>query len=821
MISDDPGTQEVLSGYRIGRLPEQDSVRFGAKAVWLDRLIRLGFKVPDAVVIPTEAYWAWRRDPGHCAELIRRETAWLPTDPQAGPVLFAARSGSTLSMPGALSTVLNVGADAALVMRYWPEAPAFWKQVALETAHHASFPMDDGDDALDAILSRRFQPGSLGEQLAAATETVFRSSMLGREAARIHLGVDLDPGTSCIIQKMVHGNCGPSGGAGVMATCDPVTGASISVGSFVPGGIGRDVVDARTGRELPISELRVSMPDVYAELCAAGSMLQRQEGYPIELEFVVEGGVLWLLQGRRCFLSRQALAVWLSENVVAEEPSPLRAARLWLSHSHVPLHGGAIRSHDEHVEDALVVRGTAVSGGVADGPLIWADGGGDDVPDGAIVARERFDAAQDIVLIKRARGLITARGGASSHVAALCRKFGKPYVSGIPWAASATRSAPGALLAPFAKGERVWLNGLAGTIGRGMVPLEALAPSRAEIMLDAVTAEYRQRSWFSAHTRSESELRRFLTAGATTLHNARWRTQKARAAELSTIIPVERRIPLVVIKADDECGLRRALLDALRSGYVAGPKCSFSGAPRLGNGVWQFDLSTDAEVEAFLEDPAYVGASGRGGYRLWVRDPTLSEIIVMLDPRQKRPDTPNEQRFVVCMSISADRHRVVLEVLRNTWQLRDFERAREEDVIRISARLDAQVAGDRSIVAEVGSTHMKEARAAGASRRCASLVVADADGRHRLVDPEVQDAIMPGAAAIISTVTKTLLADWWTGDDALPVLMDAFERTAGLDAMEFQGRSGSRGEDFLLIFDLKGGEEARAVAAGQDRTDVH
>jgi pyruvate,orthophosphate dikinase len=809
----------IPGGYRIGQLPEQDRVRFGAKAVWLDRLVRLGFRVPDAVVIPTESYWAWRRDPARCAELVNRETAWLPINLKAEAALFAVRSGSTLSMPGVLSTVLNVGADATVVMRHWREAPAFWKEIALETARRASFPMVDGDDALDAILTRRFQPGSLDEQLAAATETVFRSSMLAHEAVRIHLGVDFDPGTSCIIQKMVHGNNSPLSGAGVMSTCDPVTGTPMPVGSFVPGGMGRDVVDARSGRELPISELRSTMPDVFAELCLAGSVLQKQEGYPIELEFVIERGLLWLLQARRSILSRPGLARWLSERVAATNLSPLQAARLWLSRSHPPSHGGVGGHYGEHTGDALVVRGTAVSGGVADGPLVWA-GETDDLPYGAIVARDRFDAAQDLLLIERAHGLISARGGASSHVAALCRKLGKPYVSGIPWAASGARDGSGPPLAPFTQGERVWLNGLVGTIGRGMVPPEALAPSSAEKILDASTAEYGQRSWFSAHMRSEAELRPILEAGAAIMHNAPWRTSKAKVAELSALIPVQRRIPLAVIAADDEGGLRRAMLDAIRSGYAVGPKCSFSGAPRLGNGVWQFGLSTDAEVEAFLGDPAFLGASGRGGYRLWIRDPELSEIIVMLDPRQKCRDTPYEQRFVVCMSISADRQRVVLEVLRNTWRLRDFESAREEDIIKISARLDALAVGDRSIVAEVGRTHLKDACTTDTSWRCASLIIAAADGRHRLADPKVCDAVMPDSAAVISKVTKTLLGDWWTGEHALPVLMDVFERITGLDAIEFQGRSGSCGEDFLLIFDLKGGEEARALAAGEDRPDV-
>jgi len=791
-----------LDIYRIGSLPEPNSARFGAKAIWLDRLVRLGIAVPDAVVIPLGCYWLWCRGLVDCRQLASAALEVFTSFSAGQQALYSVRSGAILSMPGALSTELNVGADAALMRQCWHEAPTFWKQVATETARRSAFHLADSDTIDAAVLTSRFDPPTLTEQVATAMEVVFHSSRYNSGVGRAHLGLTVDLGTSCIVQKMVHGNYDNESAAGVMSTCNPVSGAAGPNGAFIRCGLGKEIVDGERADELPIEALRDSLPEPFYELCAAGAMLERIEKCPIELEFVVERGKLWLLQARRASLSGHAFAKWLVHKELEWNLSQQEVAKRWIPSRRSGAPQGEVSDKSPR-KASQVFQGTAISGGIVTGQLVWAGGGDEVIANGAIVALDRLDPARDLGIIERAGGLITARGGISSHAAAVCRKLDKPYVSSVPWAARSEGSpVPDA---PFAAGDLVWISGSEGKIGGSLLPYSPTESGAENLLLDTLAAEYCVRSWFLAHNKCDRAVENLLALGRSRVCNAKWRTEKACLVELQNLVPLERRIAAIVVAADDEVGLQRVMLDGIRAGYSLGPKCACRGKPRLGSGNWQFDLTSMEQVDAFLRDPNFLGPSGRGGYKLWASDADLSEIIVMLDPPQKRKDVPADQRFIASMSISANKQEVIIEILPNTWRLRDFDTMRETDAVRISARLENLRAGDRYAIAQFGQALQES------SCQYTASVLLPFNNVFRVVDPAIESQISPKAAALAALVTERLLGDWWMADQGLPVLMDVFERIAGFDAMEFQGRIGSGKEDFFLMFDLKGGEEARAI----------
>lgn len=794
-------TPAGLDVYRVGELPEQRRSRFGAKAVGLDRLVRSGFRVPHAVVVPIEAYWAWRLAPEVCLTLADRAIAALSQPESSAHSLVSVRSGSSFSMPGQLLTLLNVGAESADFIRLHATAPAFWERVAIMTAQEERFPVGQGKDAITAILTGQFHPRRRLHQIASAMNEVFTSSGRAAAAAAAFMGVELDPGTSCVIQVMVHGDIDEASGAGVASSCDPLTGAQTLTGSFVWSGIGREIVDGRASGEYPILELMTRAPDAYAELVEATKAIACEERHPVEIEFVVERGVLWILQARRAALTRPGLAAVVLRRLQSGDETLASVARTWLAGA-----GPAVTASDPPAERVPVIeaRGTPASAGVAEGPLVWPREGIEPAK-GAIIACDRLDAARDFTLIKRAGGLVTTRGGASSHVAALCRKLGKPYICHVPWASLESSTAS----RPFAEGDQIWLDGSTGALGLGRPPARSLAPTAAEVELDTRVTHFRRRTWFAAHRQHERDVEMMVASSSRLLAESPWKTRKARVIELSSLLPLSRRIPAVVVSASDPAAIRDAMLDGISNGYAIGPKCSFLGVPRLGTGMWQSGLVAEADVEAFLNDPDYLGPSGHGGYRSWIRDRDLSELILMLDPLAKHPDTPRNQRFVACLSIAPTRQFAHVDLLMNTWRLRDFEDASPEDIARISVPLDNLAINDRNIFVSLGSRWLK--RPVAGHGRSASLLLEQRDGL-QVADPLVRDAIDDRGTSIIATVADALFGTWWTDAKGLPVAMDVLECVASLDAVEFQGRCGSEGEDFFLLFDLKGGEEERAAA---------
>jgi len=448
----------------------------GFKAHNLGRMARLGIAVPEAFVLGTRHCREYLAAGGTLPEYTRTEVrsctrrleqaSGLGFGSPRRPLLLSVRSGAAVSMPGMLGTVLNVGlCDATLpgVLRLtgnprlaWDSYRRLVQSFAEVVQDAATEPFDaavreqlrgSATDRLDGLdfrglrsLTMRFLdvyaevvgeafPQSPVEQLDAAVAAVF-DSWNSRKAAEYrranHIPGDL--GTAVTVQRMVFGNSGGSSGAGVAFTRDPATGENRLYLDFAFNAQGEDVVSGRTALEHG-PDLERRLPAVYDELLALRNQLEHEFRDAQELEFTVQEGRLFLLQTRtakRTALAALRIAVeQLEAGLLSPEEAGQHLALVDLAGIeivHVAATGG----------DLPLARGTAASIGVASGRIAMTPERVVELArDGGPVLLVREDiATSDIVAIHAAAGILTARGGRTSHAAVVARQLGKACVVG-------------------------------------------------------------------------------------------------------------------------------------------------------------------------------------------------------------------------------------------------------------------------------------------------------------------------------------------------------------------------------------------------------
>ena len=291
-------------------------------------------------------------------------------------------------------------------------------------------------------------PDDLQSQLRWAIWGVLRSADAPRSRDyRSLVGLPADLGTAVVIQAMVYGNLDERSATGVLFTRDPSTGAKHSAGpgstpaqpdaqtaapygEFLPCAQGEDVVGG-TGLPQPLSELARLLPSSYAELMQHAATLERQLGDMQDIEFTIEHGVLWLLQARTGKRSAQAMvriaADLAQEGVLspAEALARIDAGRL-VELLHPTLAEGAPRTR--------LARGLPASPGVAVGPIALSSAAVEAqvrAGHGRPPILVRIDTSpDDIVGIRLGSGVLTARGGLTSHAAVVARGLGRPAVVG-------------------------------------------------------------------------------------------------------------------------------------------------------------------------------------------------------------------------------------------------------------------------------------------------------------------------------------------------------------------------------------------------------
>jgi pyruvate, orthophosphate dikinase len=452
----------------------------GGKGAGLAEMTNAGLPVPPGFTITTEAcnayYEAGKELPAglwddvvaHMKEL-ETETGKGFGDPE-NPLLVSVRSGAAFSMPGMMDTVLNLGLNPDTVQglikltgneRFawdaWRRFVAMFGRIVLglkaedfdepfdELKHRVKARLDTdltaehlremGDRYTEIVKARTGEdfPTDPYRQLELAVRSVF-DSWFGKRAHdyREFNKIPHDLGTAVNIVTMVFGNMGDDSGTGVAFTRDPNTGEKALFGEYLTNAQGEDVVAGiRTPEK--ISHMRDAMPEVYEQFDEIAKRLEGHYRDMQDLEFTIERGTLYMLQtrsGKRTAPAAIKIAVdMVNEGVLTREEALQRVDPAQIVQLLLPRFDEAAK---EKVGDRLLGKGLNASPGAAVGQAIFN-------PDRAVEAR---DAGNPVILVRvetspddvhgmlASKGVLTARGGATSHAAVVARSMGLPCVAG-------------------------------------------------------------------------------------------------------------------------------------------------------------------------------------------------------------------------------------------------------------------------------------------------------------------------------------------------------------------------------------------------------
>lgn len=454
----------------------------GSKGANLAEMARLGLPVPPGFTITTEVCNAYlhngqRLPSGLMAEVgealrqveqsMRREFG----NPE-NPLLLSVRSGASVSMPGMMETVLNLGLNdetlQGLIRQSGDERFAYdtyrrfiqmFSSVVLginrdyfeDLLNHQKKQLGVQDDTqlqasdLQALVSAyqslvvdqlgRPFPQEPMTQLQLAIEAVFGSWLIPRAVAyRNHMGIDHGLGTAVTVQAMVFGNMGENSATGVAFTRNPSTGEKELYGEYLINAQGEDVVAGiRTPRKL--SHLAESMPRIYQALSEIAYRLEHHYMDVQDMEFTVEQGQLFMLQTRTAKRTVQAavhIAVaMVDEGLLTVEDALLRVDANPLSQLFLPAFNTA-EKQKARKDGRLLATGLNASPGAATGMLVFDPGKAKKLAEtGKKVILARPETCPDDVHgMLVAQGILTARGGNTSHAAVVARGLGKPCVAG-------------------------------------------------------------------------------------------------------------------------------------------------------------------------------------------------------------------------------------------------------------------------------------------------------------------------------------------------------------------------------------------------------
>jgi pyruvate,orthophosphate dikinase len=513
------------AGHNEGRAEMRNLL--GGKGANLAEMASIGLPVPPGFTITTEVCTSFykndRRYPDGLqaevrAALARVEQAvGLKFGDRHKPLLVSVRSGARVSMPGMMDTVLNLGLNDATVeglgeasgdARFaWDSYRRFLQMfgsVVLGVDHHRfeeiieHVKVDAGvveDTALAASDWHRVVDGyketvrretgkpfpqDPEEQLWAAIGAVFGSWMNPRANTyrRLH-DIPADWGTAVNVQAMVFGNMGDDCATGVCFTRDPSTGENIFYGEYLINAQGEDVVAGiRTpqplskGRARPDeTSMEAALPGAYAELLRVREMLERHYRDMQDIEFTVQQNKLYMLQtrnGKRTAAASLRIAVDMAREGLIDRDEAVR--RVNPSAIDQLLHP----TLDPAAKRTLLSRGLPASPGAASGAIVFsADEAESRAAKGEAVILVRIETSpEDIHGMHAARGILTTRGGMTSHAAVVARGMGRPCVAGaggisVDYGAQ-TLSAGGRTLAA---GETITIDGATGEVFVGQVAM--------------------------------------------------------------------------------------------------------------------------------------------------------------------------------------------------------------------------------------------------------------------------------------------------------------------------------------------------------------
>jgi len=502
----------------------------GGKGANLAEMSNLGLPVPPGFTITTEVcthyYRSGQTYPADLKLAVEAALARIGelADARFGdakqPLLVSIRSGARASMPGMMDTVLNLGlnpetveglakltGDERFAYDSYRRFIQMYSGVVLEMDHgHFEEILDNEkedkgvelDTDLDAadwkriaglykakvnkVLGRAF-PDDLSEQLWGAIGAVFRSWMGARARTYRRLNnIPEDWGTAVNVQAMVFGNRGATSATGVAFTRDPATGERLLFGEFLVNAQGEDVVAgirtpqsitkrAREASKSKRPSMEEVMPDAFAELARIAESLESHYRDMQDVEFTVQEGKLFMLQtrgGKRTAKAALRCAVdMVREGLITEDEAVKRIDPAALDQLlHPTLEPSAPKE--------LIASGLAASPGAATGEAVFtADEAERVAADGRDVILVRLETSpEDIHGMHAAKGVLTVRGGMTSHAAVVARGMGRPCVTGASTLkVDVERGTMTAGSRTIARGQIITIDGTTGNVYRGRVPM--------------------------------------------------------------------------------------------------------------------------------------------------------------------------------------------------------------------------------------------------------------------------------------------------------------------------------------------------------------
>ncbi|HUR16473.1 MAG TPA: pyruvate, phosphate dikinase [Candidatus Limnocylindrales bacterium] len=545
-----------------GRAEGDSSMRdlLGGKGAGLAEMTKAGLPVPSGFTITTEAcndYFAagetlptglWD-DVLEAVRVVEGETGKGFGD-SSNPLLVSVRSGAKFSMPGMMDTVLNLGLNEETLQgliqltgneRFGWDAYRRFIQMfgrivmgvegekfdhALDQVKTANGAKQDTD--LDAAALRdvagRFReivraetgrefPADPNEQLDLSIKAVF-ASWFGKRARdyREYNNIAHDLGTAVNVVTMVFGNMGEDSGTGVAFTRDPNTGERVLYGEYLTNAQGEDVV-AGIRTPQPISQMRDELPEAYMEFERIGQRLEQHYKDVQDLEFTIERGRLYMLQTRSAKRTAAA-AVRIAADMVDEGIISEHEALARIEPAHVDQLLRDQFDPNAKTTAKRITAGLNASPGAAVGKAVFnADRAFEMAQAGEKVILVRIETSpDDFHGMAAAQGVLTARGGATSHAAVVARQIGKPCVAGCASLIIdyGTKSARVNGLG-FSEGEWISLDGTTGEVFVGALPTTAARfEDQAELqkVLEWADRARRLQVWTNADKPEEAAMAR-------------------------------------------------------------------------------------------------------------------------------------------------------------------------------------------------------------------------------------------------------------------------------------------------------------------------
>jgi pyruvate,orthophosphate dikinase len=496
----------------------KNKILLGGKGANLCEMTQIGLNIPPGFTITTEACLAYlehNRLPDGLMDNIKRHMAALEqkTGKDFGgsdkPLLVSVRSGSAMSMPGMMDTILNLGLNDATLpglirqtgnprfaYDVWRRFIQLFGKIALDIADEHfdqamlaikrkyGAPQDIDLEAAHllelagvflAIVERHSGkpfPQDPFEQLEIAVGAVFRSWM-GKRAVDYRRQFKITPaqasGTAVNICTMVFGNMGEDSGTGVGFTRNPGTGENEIYGEYLTNAQGEDVVAGiRTPR--PIADMAREMPEIHIQLIELRRRLEAHYHEVQDFEFTIEKGVLFCLQTRNGKMNTRAMVrtsvEMFQEGLIDKDRALLRIDPADLTQLLTPQLAPDFRGKP-------LAQGLPASPGAASGKIVFD----------ADTAESRGRAGEKIILVReetkpedihgffQAQGILTSRGGKTSHAAVVARGMGKPCVSGCDQIVINTQLRSAVIgSATLHEGDTITIDGGSGYVYAGEVP---------------------------------------------------------------------------------------------------------------------------------------------------------------------------------------------------------------------------------------------------------------------------------------------------------------------------------------------------------------